>query len=203
MRAPAARERLCTGTRRAQTPTAARPARPHIGISNGLLHARVRPGRAADVGPDVAEQLLCRCLVLIPPAPDGSQGARSALTSGLTLSLAASSQHVAQHHRGCRWAAQPVLMCRVSGTAGAAQAATWCPASRARSLGGGCGSSPSWVRIFSMTGRSRIAAMILSSPPPQFGQCSTSSMSKAKLQRRLTCTQVMSRLRRASTTAPS
>jgi putative ABC transport system permease protein len=55
--------------------------------------------------------------------------------------------------------------------AGAAQVAKRCPASRARPRGGGCGSSPRWVRIFSITGRSRMAAMILSSPAPQFGQC--------------------------------
>jgi hypothetical protein len=39
------------------------------------------------------------------------------------------------------------------------------------------------VRIFSMTGRSRMAAMILSSPPPQFGQCCM-SMSKTRLSSR-------------------
>jgi hypothetical protein len=59
----------------------------------------------------------------------------------------------------------------VSGADGATQAGLQsCPCSRARPLGGGCGSSPRWVRIFSSTGRSRMAAMILSSPPPQFGQ---------------------------------
>ena len=42
-------------------------------------------------------------------------------------------------------------------------------APRARPLGGGCGSSPRWVRIFSITGRSRMAVMILSSPAPQLG----------------------------------
>jgi hypothetical protein len=40
-------------------------------------------------------------------------------------------------------------------------------------------------------GRSKMAAMIFSSPAPQFGQCCM-SMSKAKLQRRPTCAQVMS-----------
>jgi hypothetical protein len=34
----------------------------------------------------------------------------------------------------------------------------------------GCGSGPGWGRIFSTTGRSRMAAMILSSPAPQFAQ---------------------------------
>ena len=43
--------------------------------------------------------------------------------------------------------------------------------------------------------RFQVAAMIFSSPP-QFGQCSM-SISKAKLQRKPTCTQVMSQLRRA------
>jgi hypothetical protein len=86
------------------------------------------------------------------------------------------------------WCEVFVTSCVVQG---AAQGAKSCPAWRARPLGGGCGSSPRWVRIFSITGRSRIAAMILSSAPPQLGQCSM-SMSKAKLQRRLTCTQVMS-----------
>jgi hypothetical protein len=52
----------------------------------------------------------------------------------------------------------------------AAQVAKSCPASRIRPRGGGCGSSPRWVRIFSITGRSRMAAMIFSSPPPQFGE---------------------------------
>jgi len=58
-----------------------------------------------------------------------------------------------------------------------AQCAQAGPTSRARPLGGGCGSSPRWPRIFSITGRSRMAAMIFSSPPPQFGQCCM-SMSK-------------------------
>jgi hypothetical protein len=39
------------------------------------------------------------------------------------------------------------------------------------------------LSIFSMTGRSRIAAMILSSPPPQFGQCCM-SMSNTRLSSR-------------------
>ena len=50
-------------------------------------------------------------------------------------------------------------------------------------LGGGCGSSPGWVRIFSITGRSKMAAMILSSAEPQLGQCCV-SMSKARLRSR-------------------
>ena len=54
---------------------------------------------------------------------------------------------------------------------------------------------PRCVRIVSITGVSRIAAMI-SSSRPQFGQRSR-SISKAKLQRRLTCIQVMSQPRRA------
>jgi len=45
-----------------------------------------------------------------------------------------------------------------------------------------------------------IAAMIFSWPP-QFGQCSM-SISKAKLQRKLTCTQVMSQLKSASAAEP-
>jgi hypothetical protein len=107
---------------------------------------------------------------------------------------------------GWRQAAQPVVMCAVSGTVDAAQAASVLPrlarsasgplAGRAgpvarplarhkQSTGllvsglGGCGSSPRWVRIFSITGRSRMAAMILSSPAPQLGQCCM-SMSKAQ-----------------------
>ena len=44
-----------------------------------------------------------------------------------------------------------------------------CPASRVRPLGGGCGSRPRYARVFSMTGRSRKAAMIVGSPAPQFG----------------------------------
>ena len=62
-------------------------------------------------------------------------------------------------------------------TVSAAQVAKSCPASRTRPRGGGCGSSPRWLRIFSITGRSRMAAMIFSSPAPQFGQCFV-SMSK-------------------------
>jgi len=49
------------------------------------------------------------------------------LNSGLELSLAASGSLVAQRHRGCSLAAQPVLMCVVPGTAGAAQAALVLP----------------------------------------------------------------------------
>ena len=75
----------------------------------------------------------------------------------------------------------------VMGQAG--QAACSC-GPRAGARGGARACNPRCVRIFSITGCSRIAAMIFSAPP-QFGQCSR-SISKAKLQRRLTCTQVMS-----------
>ena len=68
-------------------------------------------------------------------------------------------------------------------TARAAQAAKCSPASRTRPLGGGCGSNPRWLRIFSITGRSRMAAMILSSPAPQFGQ-RCMSMSNTRLSSR-------------------
>ena len=47
-----------------------------------------------------------------------------------------------------------------------------CEAARSRvpeSAGGACACSPRCVRIFSITGRSRIAAMIPSSPAPQAG----------------------------------
>jgi hypothetical protein len=52
----------------------------------------------------------------------------------------------------------------------AAQAAESCPASPAQPQSGGCGFGPWWATIFSITGRSRLAAMTLSSPAPQFGQ---------------------------------
>jgi hypothetical protein len=58
-----------------------------------------------------------------------------------------------------------------------AQCAQASPVARARPIGGGCGSCPRWPRIFSITGRSGIAAMIFSSPAPQFGHRSM-SMSK-------------------------
>ena len=45
------------------------------------------------------------------------------------------------------------------------------------------GLSPRWVRIFAITGRSRMAAMIFSSPPPQFGQVCM-SMPNARLSSR-------------------
>ena len=45
--------------------------------------------------------------------------------------------------------------------AGAAQAARCGPGSRVGALGGGCGSSPSCMRIFSITGHARMAAMML------------------------------------------
>ena len=38
-------------------------------------------------------------------------------------------------------------------TISAAQVAKSCPASRTRPRGGGCGSSPRWLRIFSITGK--------------------------------------------------
>ncbi len=87
------------------------------------------------------------------------------------------------------------------------QAAKSCPASRARPLGGGCGASPRWLRIFSITGRQGtealafawrkrssgpyasgltpqdLAAMILSAPLPRLGQCCM-SMSRARLSSR-------------------
>ncbi len=50
-------------------------------------------------------------------------------------------------------------------TAGATQAAK-CTGSRARPLGGGCGFSPRWLRIFSITGRSRRAAMAVEVSTP-------------------------------------
>jgi hypothetical protein len=50
-------------------------------------------------------------------------------------------------------------------------------------LGGGWGSSPGWARVFSITCRSRMEAMILSSPAPQLGQCFV-SMSNARLSSR-------------------
>lgn len=61
----------------------------------------VSSGSQADGGGDVP----------IPPTHDGSLGARSAFSPGLTLSLPASSRHAAQRHPGCRQAAQPVLRC--------------------------------------------------------------------------------------------
>ena len=50
---------------------------------------------------------------------------------------------------------------------------------RAGTRGGARACRPRCVRIFSITGRSRMAAMILSSPVPQFGQCCI-SISKAQ-----------------------
>ena len=65
-----------------------------------------------------------------------------------------------------------------------AQVTKACPAARARPLGGGCGSSLRWVRIFSITGCSRMAAMIFSSPPPQFEQ-RCMAMSKTRFSTRV------------------
>jgi hypothetical protein len=45
-------------------------------------------------------------------------------------------------------------------TSGAAQMAKSSPASRAQPQGGGYGSSPRWVRIFSITGRWRMVAIL-------------------------------------------
>lgn len=44
-----------------------------------------------------------------------------------------------------------------------------CPASRAHPLGGGCGARPRCVRVLSITGLSKMAAMFFSSTAPQFG----------------------------------
>jgi hypothetical protein len=91
-------------------------------------------------------------------------------------------------HRGHEdVSAQPQAACRCDPQAGARGGARAC--------------KPRCVRIFSITGCSRIAAMIFSSPP-QFGQCSR-SISKAKLQRRLTCTQVMPQPKPALAAWPS
>ena len=54
---------------------------------------------------------------------------------------------------------------------------------RAGTLGGDCGSSSRWVTIFSITGRPRMAAMILSFPLPQIGKCCI-SMSNTRLSTR-------------------
>ena len=55
--------------------------------------------------------------------------------------------------------------------------------SRALPLGGGWGSNSRWSRIFWITGRARMAAMIFSSPAPQFEQCCM-SMSNIRLSSR-------------------
>ena len=81
-----------------------------------------------------------------------------------------------------------------------------CP--RAGARGGARACSPGCVRIFSMTGCSRIAAMIFNSPP-QFGQCSRSSSntrlsSRAQLSRTgLWCTQFASHVAGFVASAPS
>ena len=110
---------------------------------------------------------------------------RTGRSLGLDLRVAPDVNHVAPTWR----AAPPRLRLGVAAsgdvyaTVGTAQAANSCPASHARPLGGGCGSSPRCVRIFSITGRSRMAAMIFSSPLPQFGQCCMST-SKTRLSSR-------------------
>ena len=62
--------------------------------------------------------------------------------------------------------------------AAAAKPAQWA-SRRAGALGGGLGSRPTliMITIFSVTGRSRMVAMILSSPLP-FEQCSRSSYNR-------------------------
>ena len=107
---------------------------------------------------------------------DCSRGSAPASASGLTLPSTAFCRHQAQRHPGCSVSVQPIHR-DVTVTAQAAQAAKCGPASRARPLGGGWGSSPRWVRILSITGRSMMAAMVFSSPAPQFGQVCM-SMSK-------------------------
>ncbi len=77
-----------------------------------------------------------------------------------------------------RHAVKPRLQC------GCAAQHAWCPTgSRAGALEGGGGTSPRWLSIFSISGRSRMAATILSSPQPQFGQCCM-SMSNTRLSNR-------------------
>jgi MFS family permease len=86
--------------------------------------------------------------------------------SGLTLMLAMDCRH------GAQWGATgggrvPAARSDWYPTAQAAQAAKCSPASRTRPLDGGCGSNPRCARIFSITGRSRMAAMILSELVPE------------------------------------
>lgn len=77
------------------------------------------------------------------------------------------AQTGAQRHPGCGLLAQPALMCLQRQAQ--LQTVKSCFTSRARPLGSGCGFSRRWLSIFATTDRSTMPAMILNSPPPQFG----------------------------------
>ena len=135
-----------------------------------------KPDTTAWAGPCAPIHSLKRHLEPRPDTPRAASSARAPrFTRGLRLSagtvtlVARSALPAAGHARQPRHA---------FGGCGAglsrAQCAQSWPTSRTRPGGGGCGSSPRWVRISSITGRSRMAAMIFSSPAPQFGHRSTS-----------------------------
>ena len=150
-----------------------------IGFSNGMFPAS--PGRARPLGADLLGSFggvlawPIACWAAATPPPD----LRIAWTSGKP------ARFVTRHRaRPASGAAPP----RSPG----GRAAIRPPAQNLRAPAPTAvpGPPPRCLRIRSITGASRMAAMILISPP-QFGQC-LRSISKAKLQRRLTCTQVMS-----------
>jgi hypothetical protein len=147
-----------------------------------------KPDTTAWFGPCAPIHSLTRHL---EPGPDTARAASHAhaprFTRGLRLSagtvtlVARSAVPAAGHARQPRHAFGGCGALGQSPEAPLHQVRAQCtqasPVSRTRPWGGGCGSSPRWPRFFSITGRSRMAAMILSSPAPQFGPCCM-SMSK-------------------------
>jgi hypothetical protein len=128
-----------------------------IGISNAIGKAQQGPAQAT--GPQRAE--------VANPGFSTAVAVESVRlrlftrgSLGLDLKVGPDVSHVAPIRRAAPSRLRfGVAACGdVFATAGAAQAAK-CSASRARPLGGGCASSPKWVRIFSITGRSSMAAM--------------------------------------------
>jgi hypothetical protein len=118
-----------------------------------------------------------------------SQAAGLARSSGLTLLRAASRRHGAQRLPGCSVALQHVATClRLSARLSRRSAA---PAAGSREPGPGAVAAdpaPGEQGSSRMTGRSRIAAMILSSPPPQFGQsCMSMSNTRSSSRAQLMC----------------
>lgn len=149
--------------------------------------------------------MCCRLarVALVRQALDGLQGALSASTSGLTLSLAASRRHGAQVRPGCSLPAQPVERCFRPGQLGRRSLAPprvpylWAaavdpapgesgssrpPAARAQRPWRSPSTNGPQDRLCPGSPQ-RMAAMVLISPLPQFGQCCL-SMSKTRLSSR-------------------
>jgi len=161
-------------------------------LAAGLAHSDFKGSLERPIGALVGGRCRPGCFKLAATplscrdsaSPCGSVGAREALDIKVALESVGieltCGGHEAQRHPGCRWQRN-----RGRGICDGQRGLRWRSSAplRARPRGEGWGSTPRCGRIFSITGRSRMAAMILSSPPLRFGQVCISK-SKARLSSR-------------------